>query len=457
MQKPAVPEKRPARPADYTEVPFGSNEVRLSPGQWVMAGAILLAILYFAPALWEQVEPLNAGADYRIPYSLGHDYWTYGRYCRQVARQDKTPLIGDSVIWGHYVDSDETLSHYLNELAGEERFANLGVDGVEPVAMAGLVKFYGADVAGMSVILHLNLLWTANKKADLQTTKERSLTHPRLVPQFFPRIPCYRESLSGRIGIVVGREIPLLAWTNHMQIAHFENSDLPTWTMKHPYANPAGAVTLELPSPDEPPSPKPVAKPWTENPNFKRKDDFRWVELETAEEKSLQWDSFKRTVETLRARGNRVFVLVGPFNEHKLTDKSLEIYNARKRRVEAWLEANGIPHAVPAALPSRYYADGSHPLSEGGTTPTEAIRSARVIACWRPGCWKTRRLSGSETSHATTISTEDRIPGGRHVCRVLLRSVRGQVADRRRPDGRGNEVPQLLSDRLPEGGRANCG
>ena len=372
MPKPAVPHKDPARPADDTEVPFGSNEVRLSPGEWVVAGVILWAILYFFPSLWEQIEPLNAGADYRIPYRLGNDYWTYNRYCRQVSRQEKTLVIGDSVIWGHYVGNDETLSHYLNELSGEERFVNLGVDGVEPAAMAGLVRFYGDDVAGKNVILHCNLLWTANKKADLQTTKERALTHPRMVPQFFPRIPCYRESLSGRIGIVVGREVPLLAWTNHMRIAYFENTDLPTWTIKHPYANPAGAVTLELPTPDEPPSDKPVAKPWTENPNFKRKDDFRWVELETAEETSFQWDSFKRTVDILRNRGNRVFVLVGPYNEHKLTDESLEIYKKRKRQVKTWLEANGIPHAIPAALPSHYYADGSHPLSEG----------YRILAGW---------------------------------------------------------------------------
>jgi hypothetical protein len=70
-------------------------------------------------------------------------------------------------------------------------------------------------------------------------------------------------------------------------------------------------------------------------------------------------------VNLLKRRGNSVFVLVGPFNEHMLRQQSSQAYQGRRRSVQAWLEQQQIPHFVPAALPSEYYADASHPLADG--------------------------------------------------------------------------------------------
>ena len=67
----------------------------------------------------------------------------------------------------------------------------------------------------------------------------------------------------------------------------------------------------------------------------------------------------------LRERGNDVLVVLGPFNEHMLEEKSRETYGDRRRAVEAWLEGQGIPHFAPALLPSELYADASHPLAGG--------------------------------------------------------------------------------------------
>ena len=67
----------------------------------------------------------------------------------------------------------------------------------------------------------------------------------------------------------------------------------------------------------------------------------------------------------LQGRGNRVFVLVGPFNEHMLKSESLATYQEMKRGVAAWLEEKRIGHCVPPALPSELYADASHPLADG--------------------------------------------------------------------------------------------
>jgi hypothetical protein len=341
------------------EVHFSSNEVRLSLREWAIAAAILAVVFVFTPVLWQKAEPIEPGLDIRVPYSLGNDYWMHTRYGRLACAEDKCLAIGDSVIWGHYVASDQTLPAHLNKLAGTGRFANLGLDGIHPAAMTGLVEYYGGAIAHRKVLLHCNLLWMSSKRADLQD-KKASLNHAALVPQFYPAIPCYSEPLSGRIGVAIGRGVPFFAWARHLQIAYFDSLDVPKWTTEHPYACPFSAVTLALPSPDELPSPPPVAEPWTKSGLFE-KTDAAWVELET----SIQWQSFQRVVDILKRRGNQVFVLVGPFNEYMLTDKSRQTYRKRLDYVQSWLEAQQLPHFVARLLPSDDYADTSHPLAEG--------------------------------------------------------------------------------------------
>ncbi|NLX94684.1 MAG: hypothetical protein GXY83_00770 [Rhodopirellula sp.] len=356
-----IPTQRPGcdLSADAAEVPFGSNEVRLSLGQWYVVALLVGVSAYAIPAVWKQVEPLDCGPDYRVPYRLSNDYWSIERWIDEAASQRSTLLIGDSVIWGHYVGKDATLSHFLNQLTGNDRFANLGVDGIHPAALVGLLDHYGRGIRNRDVVLHCNLLWMSSPRHDLQEEKEFAFNHPRLVSQFFPPIPCYRESLSGRIGNVIGREVPLLQWATHLQIAYFDNTDLADWTLEHPYDCPVTAVTPRLPSPDEPPSPEPVARPWTEQGIGKF--DPAWVDLET----SFQWHCFCRTIEVLQRRKNRVFVVLGPFNEHMLGDKSYRVYQARKREAEDWFRQQGIAYSISAPLPSQYYADASHPLAEG--------------------------------------------------------------------------------------------
>ena len=361
------------------DVPFASNEIRLSPRECLISLAIVSALLYLIPVAWERIEPLESGPDYRIPYRLGYDYWTANRYFRQESRQRKTLVVGDSVVWGHYVGKHETLSHYLNELAGEHRFANLGVDGIHPAALCGLIEHYGGDISGQDVILNCNLLWMSSKRHDLRIEKEFAFNHPDLVPQFSAGIPCYREPISGRIGIVIGREMPFFGWAKHLGIAYFDDTDVPTWTIEHPHDNPVAAVTLKLPSPDEPPSPEPIAKPWTEQGIGKFNPP--WVELET----SFQWSRLNRCIELLRRRDNRVFVIVGPFNEHMLTEDSLAVYNQRKREAENLLREAQVPCFVPEALPSEHYADASHPLAEGYRLLAERLYNNPSFVSFREG------------------------------------------------------------------------
>ncbi len=340
------------------EAPFGVNAMRLSLRQWSAALLILAACIGEIPQVWKQIEPLPTGPDDRVPYSLSKDYWLYQRRPERVSDSASVAVLGDSVVWGHYVPCDQTLSAHLNRLSGGKRFANLGVNGAHPAALLGLVDHFGQAIARRKVLLHCNLLWMSSKRHDLQD-KRAPLNHPALVPQFFPRIPCYNEPLSVRLGVVIGRQVPLLGWARHLQIAYFGNRDLPSWTLEHPRENPLSAITLAMPSPDEPPSPPPLAVPWTTA--GLEKFDAPWVALET----SFQWRCFRQTVEILLRRGNQVFVLVGPFNEHMLTERSRGKYRELLGQADAWLSRQAIPHCVAPVLPSDDYADASHPLAEG--------------------------------------------------------------------------------------------
>ncbi len=389
-----------------SDVPYGSNDFRLSPREWLVAGAIAAAAFWLVPIVWQRIEPLEAGPDFRIAYldsehGLSEDYWIWQRWCREACRRDDVLVVGDSVVRGYYVYADQTLSHYLTELSGKEpaqgkEFANLGVDQAYPLALAGLLEYYGRALAGKQVLLCYNPLWMKSDEADLKTAKQVG-NHSRLIPQFFPRVPSYHEPLEGRLGAVVGRDLPLAAWTNHLRLAYFQSRDFAAWTRAHPYANPLRAITRELPSPYEPPEDA-EATPWTTKGI--EPYNLSWVDLDG----SLQWAAFRRAIEVLQGRGNRVFVLVGPFNEHMLTEPSLAAYEKMKGGVAGWLEDHGIRALRPAgaaqrALRRRQPPPGRRlPAACQGTAGQRGIRAIHdraMRSCQRRLCpGKTGGLTG---------------------------------------------------------------
>ena len=353
--------KERATPATgETDLTEFSNTIRLTGREWILVGAFAALLVVLAPWLWEQKEVFVPGADYRIPHELGNDYWLYERYAGLAAKQYDTLLIGDSVLWGEYVTRENTLSHFLNRKEGRQRYANLGLDGTHPLALAGLVEHYAGSVTGKKVVLQWNALWMSSARRDLQDEEYTDFNHPRLVPQFFPSLPSYpyeKTDLSTRIGIEVERQLPFNSWTNHLQQAYYGASDIPGWTLEHPYESPLAPLRDGLPPSDETLRQLPV--PWFEKGI--KKEDFPWVDPET----SLQWHAFQRMVQLLERRGNRVFVLVGPFNEHMLEPESRARLAEVKRKVARWLEAEGIAYRVMTPLPSELYADASHPLAAG--------------------------------------------------------------------------------------------
>lgn len=365
----APPPKRAIR-----EVPFGVNAMRLTLGQWAGVVVLVFLALVFTPRIWRAVERFDTGPDYRIPYALSQDYWLYERWLGQNADAGKIMVVGDSVVWGEYVRPDGTLPHFLNREAGQtNRFVNLGMNGLFPLALEGLETYYGNGLRHEKVLLHCNLLWMSSPKADLQAAKEEKINHSRLIPQFTPRIPCYRADANERLAAVVERNLGLVSWVNHIQQAYFESKSILNWTLQddgadppqypNSYLNPLARIKLEVPvAPGNDPmrgpsSPRHV--PWFKN--SANPSQFEWVELDT----SLQWQAFKRLAGLLRDRGNDLFIILGPFNENLVAEESRPAYRKLHDGAAAWFARNKLSYWAPEPLPSALYADGSHPLTAG--------------------------------------------------------------------------------------------
>ena len=333
----------------------------MSGRQTLLVALFGAAMMIFLPSIWSKRENFHWNSDYRIPYELSSDYWHYARVAKQAAEASDLIALGDSVIWGEYVRPAETLPHDLGAITGK-RVANLGLNGLRPTMMIGLLEGY-ATWRGKKVLLHCNPLWLQSPKTDLslELAKDDSdvaFNHPALLPQFSPRIPSYRAETSRRLGNVVERYVPFNVWTDHLQAAYFDSKSIPEWMIEHPHENPLKRVTFALAAPADEPHTKTV-KNWKEAGGMRQ--TMEWVDLE----KSVQWASFRRAVEILRERGNQVFVLVGPFNEHLLTDAGRERYRTIKGGIDAWLTAQGVPHLAPGPLPSEIYPDASHPFAAG--------------------------------------------------------------------------------------------
>lgn len=349
------------------------NEMRLSARQWLVALVIIVLAMLAIPRIWRVVERFETGPDYRIPYSLSKDYWLYERRIGTL-NPDSVVMLGDSVIWGEYVLPDGTWSHFLNQCAGKpDKFVNAGVNGLFPLAMEGLVENYAGALNHRKIILHCNLLWLSNPKADMRIDKEERFNHSRLVPQFSPRIPCYRADASERLGVVVERNVEMISWVNHLQNAYFGQKSILSWTLAddggdpvrytNSYKNPLAQIKFEVPTAPKLDSQRgPDSsrhKPWTKTVG--EPAQFEWVDLES----SLQWGAFQRVLSHLRSRGNDVFVILGPYNEHMVAPESRAGYAKLRDGVDRWLNSNSIPHWVPETLPSDLYADASHPLTQG--------------------------------------------------------------------------------------------
>ena len=361
-----------------------SAAVRLTARQWLCALGMSFAFAWLLPVAWTAFETFEPVPHYRVPYELSNDYWLYERWLDQLP-PDVIPVVGDSVVWGEYTAHDGTLPRFLGDATGRP-FANAGINGLYPLALWGLIEHHGDALANRRVLLHCNLLWMSDPEADMQLAKEQVFNHPALVPQFTPRIPCYRADTDTRLGRTLERRLEPLSWVRHLQQTYFGQKSAPEWTLtddgKFPpmypytYRLPVGVpLSVELPS-----AKRGLAserhKPWSANQSGQA--NMEWV----TPEGSLQVQAFRRLAKWLQGRGSDLLVVVGPLNEHMMNDATREKHLGFRIAVAAWLSAEGIRFVVPEALPSGGFADASHPLTQGYERLAKRLAADPMFKTW---------------------------------------------------------------------------
>ncbi|MBN1672709.1 MAG: hypothetical protein JXR37_16825 [Kiritimatiellae bacterium] len=360
---------------DSTEK-FSSNAVRLSCKEWLVALLLLVLLLAAIPRMWARWEAFAPDVSFRMPYELSEDYWLYARWTRQAARRYPVLMLGDSVVWGEYVAATNTLPRCFSRCARRDAFVNIGVNGLHPAAANGLVTHYARAVRNKAVIINFNPLWLHARNVDLTGEAEFRFQHPGLVPQFRPRIPCYKATWRERADRVAARRLSLLGFLNHVKVLYQDNLDLKAWIAEHPLKNPYAARDALARHMEENARPHSRPVPWTKR--RMKVQNYPWVPLAD----SFQWQSFRATLATLRARRNRVFVLLGPFNPYMMEEESRTKYHALRAEIEAWLHEAGIACFRVPDLPSDVFTDASHTTAEGYAQIADALFAHEPFRQW---------------------------------------------------------------------------
>lgn len=359
---------------------------------------VILVILanFIIPLIWEKTEKKIVPENARLPYHLSKDYWLYKSLIegsRSTTQRIPVSVIGDSVVWGEYVDRDATLSAFMNEHSTGQssfKFINAGINGLYPVVLKGLMEGYYPHNRNLPVILHVNLLWMSNREADLQDSKERTLNHTSLLPQLFQQIPPYKASLEQRLEIKMSQQIPLSRLAQHIQAAYFNNQSIPNWTMElgsswppdYPNANKNFLNQINYKNLEEEENDPDrgrasarhtswILKGMTEQPD-------RWVDPES----SIQYSAILELTKNLKRRSSSLFVVVGPLNKHMMEPVAAEKCTEMENLVSDWLDKKGISHLVLPTLPSEMYADSSHPLSLGYDQMARVLMSSAPFSKW---------------------------------------------------------------------------
>jgi len=349
-------------------MPFGCNGLRLSWKELlVVVPSTLVLVLWLLPYCYGTWEKFNFNEpDFRISYDFRDDYWVYGKWADYAACHYDVLFIGDSVVWGMYTGNSHTLSAFYNKKKGRPAAANLGIDGLHPVALEGLLADFGGAIRHKKVYLYFNALWLDDPKFDLTALPEHddagevkkfAVMHPRLIPQFDYSLHLYDEPFKQRIGNWEERHLPFYSLQNHLRNTFYDNHPLPEWMEKNPSHNPFSSIRREVAVVET----KHVNRTDAWSARGNGKFAFAWVGLPD----SRQWAAFLRTVRMLQRRGNNVTVLLGAFNNHLLDDDSLDRYCKLMDAAEERLETLKIKYIRVNELPSEDYGDASHPLASG--------------------------------------------------------------------------------------------
>ncbi len=354
-------------------IPYSSNSLRYSLKEFIITVlAVLLIMLFVIPLCYRSIEEYEFNDNFRLAEKYRDDYWSYSAWAREAAQKYDYLFFGDSVVWGMYVDNDNTLSAQLNELLGENKAANMAIDGLHQVALKQLINSYAGSVQDRKVFVYFNPLWLNTPLYDLTETeldpdKPFKPNHPRLLPQMDWSVRAYDENFSSRVSIALEHHIPLYSLLHHLRLNFYDNQGLPDYIVANPEENPFTRIDTELD----------VAEKRKRNARRSWRDqrlpiqDWPWV----APQNSRQWAAFKELLNLLKERNNQVSVLLGPINQDMMTEASQERYNNLLKQLENELLSGNIVDEVLVLTPpdSALFADASHPLKDGYKQMAEEI------------------------------------------------------------------------------------
>jgi hypothetical protein len=333
---------------------FERPALDLSLRDWLLVALIVTGILGAAMHVPFRDRAPAVERDYRIPYALSTRYELYRRYTGLAAAQFPTLLVGDSVVWGQCAFKNDTLSHHLNELVKQPRFANAGLDGMRPVALAQLLEYHAPALENSRLLLQFDPLWLMLEGPGAPHQKAILYNRPDLIPRL-------AAHLTGPF-----RQYLAVGWARLAQrpplrdlIERFADSrlDFLAWSLDHPYESPFRAIASALPPSEDLRTLR--VSPWNRSPGDPV--EARWGDLST----DVEWLAFLGILDLLKERGNDVLVVLGPMNEHMMSAKTLDDYRRLRERMERVLRAAGVRTFVPSVLQSEHYGDICHPLGAG--------------------------------------------------------------------------------------------
>jgi hypothetical protein len=328
------------------------NIIMLNKLKYILISILVLAgITAVIPFIFPLTDTASFTGNYRIPYSMGEDYFLYSRYSGSIADY-RIPVIGDSVIWGHYTDSENTLPAHLNRLNAKPLFVNMGLDGIHPAAMNGLIEIYSSGLKNKKVIAGVNLLWMSSARHDLSGPVNSEINHKILLPQLSQEIPSYKPSFEEKISASITRSIPFFAWIDHLRLSKFAGKSFYIWTMDNPDKS---IIEYFSNKGDEFKAPEGI------HPDKMQEQEIEWITTE----KSLQWKFMIDTLISLKKNGNEVAAVITPFNTYMMTAGSRKKYFSILAEMEWILRENGITPIIPLIPEKKYFADSSHPNAEG--------------------------------------------------------------------------------------------
>lgn len=369
---PVKPVKKVKKRVNLKGIKFSSNAIRLNLWELGLAALIVVVgVLFIGPMAWRHLESCEYGSNFRLAEKFRDDYWAYGKWSEKAIEKHPVVFLGDSVVWGMYVDSKNTLPAKMNAILGEERIANLAINGLHSVALKGLLENYSAPIKGKTVILHFNPLWINGVDNDLSGRKQPQVNHPRLLPQFVGKPSTYDADLTARMDAEKERFIPFFSLLNHVRMAFFNNADIRQWLVDNPYSNPVSGIFAKLDLTER--------KKINDDENWEEKgitkQSWNWVNLNS----SLQWKALTEIVELLQRNDNKVLVMAGPINPHMLNADSLAKYRSLQASIKSALDARKVPCYIVPDLPTEVYADASHPLDKGYQMIAEGLLSSGLV------------------------------------------------------------------------------